>query len=71
MTTLPLLPGAGTGTPEETHGRFCPTCVFFYEDRERFLPGEAPDLVPPSCYYEGSPRQPGWCSGENYEEDIP
>ncbi len=71
MSALPLLPRGGPESPEMTPIRFCPTCVFFYEDRARFLPGEAPDLVPPSCYFEGSPRTPGWCAGESYQEDIP
>ncbi len=71
MSAMPLLPQMGGAPPEETPVRFCPTCVFFYEDRARFLPGEATDLVPPSCYFEGSPRSPGWCAGENYQEDIP
>ncbi len=71
MTAFFSLAGARTDLREEGRVRFCPTCIFFYEERTRFLPGEAPDLVPPSCYFQGSPRRPGWCSGENYEEDIP
>ncbi len=71
MMAFPQHPRGGGGVPEETPVRFCPTCVFYYEDRARFLPGEAPDLDPPGCYFEGSPRTPGWCAGENYQEDIP
>ncbi len=71
MSACPLLPLHGDESHEETPVRFCPTCVFYHEDRERFLPGEAPELVPPSCYFAGSARPPGWCAGESYQEDIP
>jgi hypothetical protein len=51
--------------------RFCRTCVSYHETRVRFLPGEAPELIPPACYFEARVRVPGWCGGTNYREDIP
>ncbi|MBI4736122.1 MAG: hypothetical protein HY766_08680 [candidate division NC10 bacterium] len=36
-----------------------------------FLPGEAPGLVPPACYFQGQALSPGWCGGTGYQEDIP
>ncbi len=63
------------GLPEvgdvETVERFCRTCVSFHESRARFLPEEAPDLVPPACYSQGRVMPPGWCRGDLYQEDIP
>jgi len=59
------------GGAEELLDRFCRTCVSYHETRVRFLPGEAPDLTPPACYFEGVARVPGWCGGSNYREDIP
>lgn len=56
---------------EETVDRFCRTCIFFHETRARLLPGEAPDLVPPACYFRANAMPPGWCLGNAYEEDIP
>ena len=55
----------------ETVHRFCRTCISFHESRARFLPGEAPDLVPPVCYFQGQAMSPGWCGGTAYKEDIP
>ena len=55
----------------ETVHRFCRTCISFHETRARFLPGEASDLVPPVCYFQGQARSPGWCGGTAYKEDIP
>ena len=57
--------------PGQLVDRFCRTCVSYHETRVRFLPGEAPDLIPPACYFEGTGRVPGWCGGANYQEDIP
>jgi hypothetical protein len=63
------------GSPEigegETVERFCRSCVFFHDSRARFLPAEAPDLVPPACYSDGRIMPPGWCGGSHYQEDIP
>jgi hypothetical protein len=55
----------------ETVHRFCRTCISFHETRARFLPGEAPDLVPPVCYFQGQAMSLGWCGGTAYQEDIP
>jgi hypothetical protein len=55
----------------ETIDRFCRTCIFHHETRARFLPGEAPRLVPPACYFQGQAMPPGWCAGSAYQEDIP
>jgi hypothetical protein len=55
----------------EAVGRFCCTCVRYHETRIRFLPGEAPDFVPPGCYYRGIGKVAGWCKGVQYEEGIP
>ena len=55
----------------ETVHRFCRTCISFHETRARFLPNEAPDLVPPVCYFQGLARSLGWCGGTAYQEDIP
>ena len=64
-----------TGLPEVgeagTVERFCRTCVFFHEDRVRFLPDEASEVVPPACYFRGRVMGPGWCHGAQYQEDIP
>ena len=51
--------------------RFCRACVSYHETRALFLPGEAPDLTPPACYFKGTPRVPGWCGGTNFREGIP
>jgi hypothetical protein len=55
----------------EAVGRFCCTCVRYHETRVKFLPGEAPDFVPPGCYYRGRGKVAGWCKGVQYEEGIP
>ena len=55
----------------EAVARFCQACVCFYETRARFLPGEAPDFVPPSCFYRGSARPAGWCGGTAFQEGLP
>lgn len=60
----------GIGEVETVH-RFCRTCISFHETRARFLPNEAPDLVPPVCYFQSQARSPGWCGGAAYQEDIP
>jgi hypothetical protein len=65
---------AGPSTGEdaaEAVERFCRTCVSFYETRLRFLPGEAPGLEPPACYFREVARTPGWCGGSQYREGIP
>jgi len=70
-------PSQGTvGPPSRSEAealldRFCRTCVSYHETRVRFLPGEAPELIPPACYFEARVRVPGWCGGTNYREDIP
>ena len=56
---------------QEAVARFCHACVFFHETRAKFFPGEAPDLVPPSCFYRGTPRASGWCGGAAFQEGIP
>lgn len=55
----------------ETADRFCRTCVYYHETRVRFLPGEASDLIPPACYFQGTVMPTGWCGGTGYQEDIP
>lgn len=55
----------------ETVHRFCRTCISFHETRARFLPGEASDLIPPVCYFQGQAMSLGWCGGTAYQEDIP
>jgi hypothetical protein len=55
----------------EAVDRFCRTCVRFHETRVRFLPDEAPDFVPPGCYYRGNGKPAGWCNGVQYEEGLP
>jgi hypothetical protein len=73
------IPGPSKGTAghrsrggeAELIDRFCRACVSYHETRVRFLPGEAPELVPPACYFEATVRVPGWCGGTNYREDIP
>lgn len=71
MTVLRQRPGVPEVGEIETLERFCRTCVSFHESRARFLPDEAPALVPPACYFEGRVMPPGWCRGEQYQEDIP
>jgi len=61
---------AGEGAAEAVE-RFCRTCVSFYETRFRFLPGEAPGLRPPACYFREVARTPGWCGGSHYREGMP
>jgi hypothetical protein len=50
--------------------RFCSSCVSFHEDRAKFFPGEASELVPPACYFHGHVMRPGWCQGARYQEPI-
>ncbi len=50
--------------------RFCSTCVSYHDSRAKFFPGEAPELVPPSCYFQGRVMQPGWCQGTRYQEAL-
>jgi hypothetical protein len=59
------------GGATELIDRFCRACVSYHETRVRFLPGEAPELTPPACYFEATVHVPGWCGGANYREDIP
>lgn len=63
--------GSPGDTRAETIERFCRTCISFHATRSRFLPGEAVDLVPPACYFQGRLMPPGWCVGSAYQEDIP
>ena len=55
----------------EAIDRFCRTCVSFHEDRAKFFPDEAPDVVPPVCYSQGRAQRPGWCQGTLYQEGLP
>lgn len=63
--------GSAEAGHTETIERFCRSCVFFHDSRARFLPGEAPGLVPPACFLGGRIGPPGWCGGSRYQEDIP
>lgn len=71
MPPVQMKAGSAEAGHIETIERFCRTCVCFHESRARFLPGEAPDLVPPACYSDGRIMPPGWCGGDLYQEDIP
>jgi hypothetical protein len=73
-TSVSIETGAGRyagDSAAEAVDRFCRTCVLFYETRIRFLPGEAPGLRPPACYFKEVSRTPGWCGGTQYREGMP
>ncbi len=50
--------------------RFCSTCVSYHASRAKFFADEAPELVPPACYFQGRVMRPGWCQGTRYQEAL-